>query len=142
MKTYFEWDPIDDVIVAERDEAGNVIAEYTHEGGYHGRLISQRRNGQSYFYHYDGDGNTLALTDENGNVTDTYAYNAFGEMTEHTGTTVNPFRYQGALGYYFDEFINGYHVRARDYDQRSGRWLSSNPIPFADGVNNYIYAMN
>lgn len=72
------WDPIGDNIVREFDDDGNVIADYTYEPGLHGNLISQHRDGKSSFYHYDGQGNTLALTDENGDVTDRYAYSAFG----------------------------------------------------------------
>lgn len=40
--------------------------------GVYGDLLSVRRGGQSHFYHYDGLGSTVQLTDANQNVTDTY----------------------------------------------------------------------
>jgi YD repeat-containing protein len=43
-------------------------------------------------FHYDAQGSTLAVTDDDQNVTDTFAYTAFGEVTERTGTTEVPFQ--------------------------------------------------
>ena len=141
--TYYEWDELDDVIVAERDENGSTIVEYTHEPGYHGQLISQRRNGHSYFYHYDPDGNTTALTDENGDVTDTYSYTAFGEVTERTGTTENPFQFRGAHGYYLDSFTGQYMTSGANYDPTRGRWLSANLLAsLAQEMNLYSFFAN
>lgn len=34
--TYYHWDPVDDVIMYETDENGDVTVEYTHEPGLHG----------------------------------------------------------------------------------------------------------
>lgn len=87
------WNPINDNIVEEFDDAGNTIAEYTTEPDEFGDVISQYRDGQESFYHTNGQGSTLALTNANGDVT--YAYSAFGEVTAHTGSTVNPFQYVG-----------------------------------------------
>lgn len=72
------WDPESDNILAETDEHGNILVEYTYEPGYHGKLISMRRDGQTSYFHFDGQGNTRALTDPNHNVTDRYTYDAFG----------------------------------------------------------------
>lgn len=138
---HYLWDELDDNVMEECDENGNVIAEYTHEPGLHGQLISQHRNGQTNFYHYDGMGNTSALTDNLGNVTDTYSYSAFGEEVAQTGSTTNPFGYAGALGYYVNPPTQDLYVRARFYAPRLGRWLSADPIgPI--GMNLYEYASN
>ena len=99
-ETNFFWDPLSDNILQERDETGTVTAEYTTEPGLYGNLISQNRGGVESQYHFDPQGSTLALTDDNQQVTDTYAYSAFGEVTEHTGSTINPFQYIGKMGYY------------------------------------------
>ena len=42
-KSYSYWDPIEDNIVREYDEAGVVAAEYTTEPDLYGNVISQRR---------------------------------------------------------------------------------------------------
>jgi RHS repeat-associated protein len=87
---------------------------------------------QTSYYHYDGLGSTLCLTDANGNVTDQYAYTAFGEAVD-TGAanpTTNPFRYVGREGYYFDADSADYYVRARTYRPALARWLSEDPIAY------------
>jgi hypothetical protein len=38
--------------------------------------------------------------------TDAYSYEAFGNIMSQAGSTVNPFRYVGALGYYRDLAAN------------------------------------
>jgi hypothetical protein len=73
-RTYFFWDPLSDNILQERDESGTVTAEYTTEPGLYGNVISQNRGGVESQYHFDPQGSTLALTDDNQQVTDTYAY--------------------------------------------------------------------
>ena len=98
----FFWDPLSDNILQERDETGAVTAEYTAEPGLYGNIISQNRGGVESQFHYDAQGSTLAVTDDNQNVTDTFAYTAFGEVTERTGTTEVPFQYIGQKGYYTD----------------------------------------
>ena len=121
---------MNDSLLEEIDENGNVIVSYTNEPGQFGKVISQERDGVTSYYHYDGQGNTVALTDDNENVTDTYVYSAFGELVSSTGTTVNPFRYGGQYGYYTDVETNDIYIRARSYNPSLGRWLSRDPIGY------------
>ncbi|MEQ1822262.1 MAG: hypothetical protein ABL949_07120 [Fimbriimonadaceae bacterium] len=44
----------------------------------------------------------MALINDAGVVTDTYAYWPYGELRTSTGTTTNPFKFCGAWGYYTD----------------------------------------
>ena len=136
----YDWDELEDNIDEEYDDSGNTIAEYTTEPEQFGNVISQRRGGQSSFLHCDGLGSTLALTNGVGTATDTYAYSAFGEPTEHTGSTDTPFHYVGRKGYYNDSFFGDYLVRRRPYSPASGRWLSRDPFVFADVATYYEYA--
>ena len=137
------WDPIENNIVREIDDEEAVIAQYTTEPGVYGDVLSQRRNGQDSFYHFDGQGSTLTLTNASGDVTDTYAYSAFGEVTAHTGSTVNSFQYIGQKQYFRDEETGECDVRRRPLFVRHGRWLSTDPLrerEMAKGT--YIYASN
>lgn len=124
----YDWDEIEDNVAEEFDDTGTTIAEYTNEPRLHGNVISQRRNGADSVYHYDGQGSTLALTNAAGDVTDTYANSAFGEVTERTGNTVNPFQFGGQKGYYRDEETGEYEVRRRPLSSKHGRWLSNDPL--------------
>jgi RHS repeat-associated protein len=142
-RTYFFWDPVSDNILQERDDDGNVTAEYTTEPGLHGNLISQNRGGVESQYHFDPQGSTLALTDDNQNVTDTYGYNAFGEVTERTGSTVNPFQYIGQKGYYRDNLTGQYLARRRPYEPETARWLTVDDVELVFAGNHaYVYVNN
>jgi RHS repeat-associated protein len=122
------WDPAENNIVRELDDTGAVTAQYTTEPGLYGNILSQRRSGQDSYYHYDGQGSTLALTNANGDVADTYAYSAFGELTAQTGSMLNPLQYIGQKGYYKDLETGGYEVRRRSLDCNRGMWRSVDPL--------------
>ena len=49
----------------------------------------------TYFYGYDGHGSVRFLTDALGQITDTYDYDAFGNLISRTGTTSNDYLYTG-----------------------------------------------
>jgi RHS repeat-associated protein len=141
-ETNFFWDPLSDNILEERDETGDVTTEYTTEPGLYGNLISQNRDGVESQYHFDALGSTLALTDDDQQVTDTYAYTAFGEVTAHTGSTLSPFHYVGQRGYYQDESMSDCAVRRRPLSTRVTRWLTLDQRSYADSVNLYLYTHN
>jgi len=85
-------------------------------------LISQRltANGQGLsFYLFDGHGSVRFLTDSTGGVTDSYDYDAFGNLISQTGTTPNNYLFAGEQ---FDPALGIYYNRARYYDQRQGRF--------------------
>ena len=44
---------------------------------------------------YDGNASVRALTDTTGAITDTYDYDAFGNIVHSTGTTPNVYLYSG-----------------------------------------------
>lgn len=138
--TNYLWDTESDNILMETDENDITTVVYTTEPN--GDLNSQLRDVNSSYYHSDGQGSVTELTDESENVTDTYKYSAFGEEISHTGTTLNPFRYLGIYGYYYDEETGEYYVRARILYPKNGRWASTDPIGLVDGLNLYLYVLN
>lgn len=136
------WDVVTDNVIMEVDDEGNTLARYVQQPSLYGEVTSQDRDGQTRYFNFDGLGNTAELTDENENITDTYEYSAFGEEIAHTGSTVNPFRYKGALGYYTNSETNDIYVRERIYESSIGRWLSVDPLGVGDSINQYIYVLN
>ena len=56
------------------------------------------------------------------------------------GTTINPYRFGGQIGYRRDG-TNRNYVRSRNLDTARGRWISTDPIGFNDS-NIYGYAEN
>ncbi|TQV87089.1 Ig-like domain-containing protein [Aliikangiella coralliicola] len=124
-------------VIAEIDSSDSVTKRYV----YGDDLISQTLAGETYFYLYDGLGSTRNLTDSQGVVTDSYDYEAFGELLNQTGNTENAYRYTGEQ---FDETLNQYYLRARYYSQGVGRftqqdtWMGRNFDPIT--LHKYLYA--
>src|SRR5207245_5084052 len=77
------------------------------------------------FYGYDGHGNVRFLTNTTGVVTDSYDYDAFGIGIRTSGTTANSFFYRGE---WLDSSIGLYDLRARYYNQATGRFWSRDPV--------------
>ena len=121
-------------IVTEYDGAWNVQVQYTHTLEVDDPLtVTQGAN--TYYYHRDGLGSVVNLTDSAGNVVKTYAYKSFGEIYSETGSLVQPFTFTGRE---YDYESGLYYYRARYYDPRAGRFLTRDPIGFAGGdVNLY-----
>ncbi len=129
-------------------------------------LISQKRNGTTRYYGYDGLGSVRYVADDAGLVVDAYTYDAFGILTERkartsggtwalfdisqpetpppgTTPTVNNYRYTGEQ---WDQDLGMYYLRARYYKPDLGRfWTmdsfegnSQDPL----GLHKYLYAHN
>jgi RHS repeat-associated protein len=73
------------------------------------------------FYGYDGHVSVRQLTSSTGAVTDTYDYDAFGNLISQTGTTPNNYLF-GAEQY--DPTLSLYYNRARYLNTTTGRFLS------------------
>ncbi|MCI5226650.1 MAG: RHS repeat-associated core domain-containing protein, partial [Candidatus Electrothrix sp. AX2] len=105
--------------VLEEYKESNLVASYV----YGDDLISQDRGGLSY-YLYDGQLSARQLVDDTGVVTDSYDYDAFGNLLHSSGSTVNNYRYTGEQ---FDPNAGFYYLRARYYDQANGRFTGLDP---------------
>ena len=124
-------------VLAEIDENGTAKCVYTIGAD----LVSQERDGRTSFYLYDGHGSVVGLANESGVVTDTYSYDAFGNLLKSTGSTKNCYRYCGEQ---FDETTGLYYLRARYMDTSMGRFISqdsyagsiSDPV----SLHKYLYA--
>lgn len=105
-------------VLAETDGSNKVLRYYLYGEG----LVSQITGNSHRYYHFDQSGNTLALTDSKGVVTDTYAYEPFGNTTVK-GTSYNPFRFVGQYGV-MDDGNGLHHMRARYYRPDLRRFVS------------------
>jgi RHS repeat-associated protein len=121
----FLWDL--ENILLETDASDITQVVYSLAPELFGNLVSQYRGGATNFFHFDALGSTDRLTSADGSVTDNYFYEAFGNLRSSSGASVNPFKYVGKRGYYFDGDVAGHYVRARHYDPALGRFRSPDP---------------
>jgi RHS repeat-associated protein len=121
--------------------ATNLTRVYTYGSG----LISQDWYSDSSwslsYYGYDGHGNVRLLTVSGGAITDTYTYDAFGNLIHSTATTPNDNLYNGEK---YDKDLGLYDQRARLLNPITGRFWTqdryegnqSDPI----SLHRYLYA--
>ena len=105
------------MVVAETNEAGEEIASYTRGE----ELLSMEKGGQICYYLYDGHGSVRALTNEAGEVTDQYSYDAYGNLLEKEGSTENEFLYTGEQ---YNANTGLYYLRARYMNPSTGTFIS------------------
>src|SRR3984957_18900371 len=68
----------------------------------------------------------------------TYRYDDFGACT-HEGTISSPWLFSGQR---YDSITALYHFDKRENDPHSGRWLTPDPLGFAEGRNLFAYVNN
>jgi RHS repeat-associated protein len=123
-------------LMEEADGQGNPQVDYIYLGDQPVATLSPGSS-QVYFLHDDRLGTPQAATDSNQNVVWTASYGPFGEMSAIPSLIVQNLRLPGQE---FDADTGLYHNGFRDYAPGWGRYLQSDPIGLAGGVNTYAYA--
>jgi RHS repeat-associated protein len=113
-------------------------------------LLRYDGSGNAVYYLEDGMGSVVGLANASGTTTATFQYDGFGNLRSATGTSISAptgtggdFRFQGQ----WQESASGlYHMRARDYDAWTGRFLSRDPdegnFKAPETLNPYCFANN
>ena len=105
-------------------------------------LIGEDECDEFKTYHFDYRGSTVAITDECGNITDTFEYDTYGNVTEHLGDSFVIFGYNGRDGVVTDK--NGLiYMRARYYSPEMRRFINADilhgQISDSTSLNRYSY---
>ena len=123
--------------VAEQEENSNVIRLIRGS-----ELIARSSDSESArtYYHYASDemGSTTHIVDENGNVKNRYAYDAWGKIMAKEEAIPNRFTYYGQQ---IDPITQQYYLRARFYNPVIGRFTQEDTYR-GDGLNLYAYCAN
>ena len=118
---------------------GGVTTKYVYGLG----LLYEETANNIKIYHFDNRGSTTAITDINGHITDTFAYDTYGKLLSRTGTSKVIFGYNGRDGVITES--NGLiYMRARYYSPEMKRFINADvvagEISNAVTLNRFAYA--
>ena len=116
-------------VAGEYNANGQSIARYTWGLGLVSRVDA---GGASSYYDFDAVGNTLGMTDATGAYANRYDYLPFGESVLQRETIANRFEFYGAVGGITDASAS-IHLRYRNYDVSTGRFVSDDPAGIVAG---------
>ena len=151
-------------VIEERD-GNNILTQQYVYGNYIDEVLVLDRNldgdnsaigigDQRFHYHQDAQFSVYAVTDENGDILESYLYDPYGEVTvfDANGDIVadNPWGAANSLidnpylftGRRFDEETGLYYFRARYFDTDQGRFISRDPLGYIDGMSLYEYVQS
>ncbi|MDD2721392.1 MAG: RHS domain-containing protein [Gallionella sp.] len=106
------------------------------------RITANATEGQTYYIHADHLDTPRQITDTQGNVVwrwdnqDPFGNNIPNENPNGAGQFSFHLRFPGQ---YADKETNTYYNINRDYDSALGRYVESDPIGLAGGINTYAY---
>lgn len=126
-----------DTIILDESAATGSTTSYVFGNGIAGLVSS----GQEYVYGTNARGDVTSILGAAGS--NEYTYDAYGNMTESSETSLtvsNPYRYGS---YYFDEESGFYYLNARYYDAVNGRFTQRDTyigeISSPSTLNLYVY---
>jgi RHS repeat-associated protein len=140
---YYAWDlahPLPHLAI-EQDKNGQLLRRYL----YGHQRISMTTKRDAFYYHHDRLGSVIALTSQSGQRHRNYSYEPFGRLRASDSRPDDLNNPIGFGGEYQDDATGLYHLRAREYDPRTGRFLQLDPLEVhtaTSRISRYVYANN
>jgi len=143
--TYFIYDGWS--LIGEYNVSGALLQKYIH-GVNIDEILAKIDSTGTVFYHQDGLGSTVALTNSSGALAESYQYDVFGKViiSDNSGSPIANSAYSNRFMFTGREWIAEvglYDYRNRVYSADLGRFIQTDPIRFDAGdVNLYRYVSN
>ena len=134
--------PYSEIVLERTKQNGGAWQEtrYTHTPDGVGQLISKETAGQVRHVFEDAQGSTRLVTDDSGQIIEVLDFDAFGNEPNPDPASPTRHRYTGES---YDSATGLYHLRARDYDPKTGRFISMDEHPGSQSIpltlNKYLY---
>jgi RHS repeat-associated protein len=130
-----------DQCIAEYDGSDNLLRKYIFGPGIDEpiSMIDVEDSNATYYYHFDGLGSVVALTNSSGSTVELYEYSVYGQVAASDANIPNRFMFTGRE---FDQETGLYYYRARYYNPEVGRFLQTDPVGYGDGIGWYTYCGN
>jgi RHS repeat-associated protein len=127
-KTNFLWDIASGLpqVALERDGNNGLLRRYI----FGRRRISMTSGNNTYYFHYDPLGSVTNMTSSAGATEWTDSYEPYGPVRTEVKNDSHgaPTTFMKYAGEYLDP-TGLYHLRARQYDPSTGRFLTLDPLP-------------
>jgi RHS repeat-associated protein len=132
-------------VIEVRDENDQLLRQYIYGNGIDEIIRMDKYEGDavtSYYYHTDANGSVTAITDSDGQLVERVTYDIYGMPTfwDAAGNLIPKSSIGNNIlfhGREYDYEMNLYYFRARYYDPIMGRFLSTDPMGYADSMNLY-----
>lgn len=130
----------------EEYEGNNCIANYVY-GNNIDEPLKMLRGGESYYYHANQIGSTIALTNNAGSIVERVEYDAYGRPT-FINASGNQIEHSIAnnnilfTGREYDFETGLYYFRSRSQHPIISRFMQKDPLLYVDGINDYAYVKN
>jgi len=93
-----------------------------------------------YYYHFDGLGSVVALSNSNGDSCQSYEYSVYGQVAASDPNFIaNPYMFTGRR---FDIETGLYYYRARYYNPHIGRFMQTDAVGYGAAMNLYSFCRN
>jgi len=125
-------------LIGEYDQAGSVIQETVYLGDL--PLATIKLTG-TYYIHADHLNTPRQINNQQGQAVWTWDTATFGaSLPNDNPSGLGAFKYNlRHAGQYADEETGLFYNYFRDYDPKTGRYVQSDPIGLAGGINTYAY---